>query len=62
MTMIDKGCLQQLAETQQCLAASCGFTINYQNKQASQGNVKCYKELAPLTYEKHDQAAKNWIV
>ena len=52
--MIDKGCLQQLAETQQHLAASHSFTINYQNKQASQGNVKCYKELAPPTYEKHD--------
>ena len=52
--MIDKGCLQQLAETQQHLAASHSFTINYQNKQASQGNVKYYKELAPPTYEKHD--------
>ena len=62
MTMIDKGRLQQLAETQQRLAASRGFTIDYQNKQASQGNVKCYKELAPPTYEKHDRAAENWIV
>ena len=62
MTMVDEGCLQQLVEERQRLAASRGFTINYQNKWESQVNVRCYKELAPMTYEKHDQAVENWIL
>ena len=47
ITMTDKACLQQLVEKQKHLATSCGFTINYQNKQVSQVNVRCYKKLAP---------------
>lgn len=62
MTMIDKDRLQRIVEEWQRLAASRGFTIDYQNEQASQGNFRCYKELAPLTYEKHDRAAENWVV
>ncbi|ODM21326.1 hypothetical protein SI65_02169 [Aspergillus cristatus] len=60
--MVDEGRLQQLVEEQQRLAASHGFTIDYQNKRESQANVRCYKELAPTTYEKHDRAVENWIV
>ena len=60
--MTGKARLQELAEKQKHLATSRGFTIDYQNKQVSQVNVRCYKELAPPTYEKHDQAVKNWIV
>ena len=60
--MTDKARLQQLAEKQKRLATSRGFTIDYQNEQVSQVNVKCYKELAPPTYEKHDRAVENWIV
>ena len=60
--MTDKARLQELAEKQKHLATSCSFTIDYQNKQVSQVNIRYYKELAPLTYEKHDQAVKNWIV
>ena len=62
MTMIDDGRLQQLVEKQKRLATSRGFTIDYQNERASQVNVKCYKKLAPPTYEKHDRAGENWIV
>ena len=54
MTMVDEGRLQQLVEEHQRLAASRGFTVDYQNERESQVNVRCYKELAPTTYEKHD--------
>ena len=60
--MTDKARLQKLAEKQKRLATSRGFTIDYQNEQVSQVNVRCYKELAPPTYEKHDRAVENWIV
>ena len=54
--------LKQLAEENRRLAASRGFTIDYQNEQESQENTICLKELAPATYEQHGRAAKNWTV
>lgn len=52
MIMISNN-LKQLAEENHHLAASHGFTIDYQNKQESQENTICLKKLAPVTYKQH---------
>lgn len=62
MTMVGEDRLQRLVEERRRLAASRGFTIDYQNEQESQENVICHKELVPTTYEKHDRAVENWIL
>lgn len=51
MTMAGEDRLQWLVEGCRRLAASCGFTIDYQNEQESQGK---HKKLALTTYGEHD--------
>ncbi|KAA8644962.1 uncharacterized protein ATNIH1004_009173 [Aspergillus tanneri] len=62
MTMIAEERRLQLVEEQRRLAASRGFTIDYQQVQESQENVICHKELAPTTHEKYDRAVENWTL
>jgi len=62
MTMASEDHLQHLLKERRRLAASRGFTIDYQREQELKENVVCHKELAPATYEKHDRAAENWIL
>ena len=62
MTMIDDGRLQQLLKERQRLAASRGFTMDYQRNQELGENVVCQKDLAPATNEKHEKAAENWML
>ncbi|KAI9040418.1 uncharacterized protein KD926_008241 [Aspergillus affinis] len=50
----------QIIEERCRLAASRGFTIDFQQQQESQENVICHKKLAPTTYEKYDRALGNW--
>lgn len=62
MTMVIEDRLQHLLKERQRLAASRGFTIDYQRKQELGENVVCQKDLAPATNEKHEKAAENWML
>lgn len=50
----------QLIEQRRSLAASRGFTIDYQLSQEHQENIVSYKQLAPATKENYRRASSNW--
>lgn len=51
MTMVGEDRLQRLVEERRRLAASRGFTIDYQNEQESQENVICRRYQLFVTYD-----------
>lgn len=51
---------QQLVEERRRLAASRGFTIDYQQLQERQENIVSHRRLAPTTDEKYYRALENW--
>lgn len=54
--------LQKLLDERRQLAASRGFTVDYQQEQETQDNAICHKALAPATHEKYDRAVRNWVL
>lgn len=50
----------QLVKECCCLAASCGFTIDYQQLQEHQENIISHRRLAPTTDEKYYCVLENW--
>ncbi|CAI7595632.1 unnamed protein product [Penicillium viridicatum] len=61
MTMRVKD-LSEVLEARVKLAASRGFTIEYQKEQEKSENCVTQPELAPPTHDKYDRAAYNWVL
>lgn len=54
--------INKILEERAKLAASRGFTIEYQSEQEKQENTIEQGELAPATLDKYDRAAQNWFL
>ena len=54
--------LSKILEARAKLAASRGFTLEYQKEQEQSENRVAQPELAPATHDKYDDAAKNWVL
>ncbi|KAJ5813677.1 uncharacterized protein N7503_000427 [Penicillium pulvis] len=54
--------LQKALEERIARAASRGFTQEYQNEREQEENITCYRELAPATLRKYEDAALNWAL
>lgn len=54
--------LTKILEARATLAASRGFTIEYQKEQEQSENTITQPELAPATHDKYDRAAYNWVL
>ncbi|KAJ5302313.1 hypothetical protein N7508_007176 [Penicillium antarcticum] len=54
--------LQRALDERVALAASRGFTHEYQTEREREDNVICHKALAPATVNKYDKSVLNWAL
>ena len=54
--------LNKILEQRAQIAASRGFTIEYQSEQEKQENTIEQSELTPATHDKYERAASNWLL
>ena len=52
--------LQKIAAKRAALAASRGFTTEYQDTKEQEENKICHKKLAPATISKYNYSLRNW--